>query len=85
MAMTLGTIGVVYFLQTLEQALNLGIFKSIEAVSGGVTLSKLAKAKNYCQRPLEKFLDCLTSMGLLRKTLLENKGTRESQIINAVE
>ena len=50
-----------------------------------MTLDNLAKAKNFRPRPLEKFLDCLTSMGLLKKSLLENNGTRECQITNIVE
>ena len=60
--------------------MKLEIFKSIEASDGGVTLDNLAKAKNYLPRPLEKFLDCLTAMGLLKKSLLEKNGTRECQI-----
>ena len=62
--------------------MKLEIFKSIETSDSGVTLDNLAKAKNYWPKPLEKFLDCLTSMGLLKKSLMENKGTRECQITN---
>ena len=53
-------------------------------MKGGLTLENLAKDKSFSPRPLAKLLDCLTSMGLLKKTLVQGSENGQSEYTEPV-